>query len=267
MIDTHSHLLPFIDHGSPDLETTLLMARGAVAAGVETVVCTPHLYEFDQRLVAKACEVLDQAREALAQADVPLRLLLGFEVSVTVAAMADREALQSLCIEGSDQEGSSGSLLVEMPFQGWPIFLEETMFRLTADGFIPLLAHPERNDRVQRDPDVLKACFAAGAVAQGTAGSLSPLFRRDSLRAFHYLLAHGGYSLLASDAHFDTEYTWSPAPLLAELEGRVPAASLALLTGENPARVLGGRRPLPVPPADGGKRAGIYSRATWRKKP
>jgi protein-tyrosine phosphatase len=265
MIDTHSHLLPGVDHGSPDLGTTLRMAREAAAVGVRTVVCTPHLYEFDERLVERAADVLEEVRAALAREGLDLRLLLGFETGADLAATTDIEALRSLCVEGSGGGESAGMLLIEMPFHGWPLYLEETIFRLSAEGFIPVLAHPERNDRVQRDPDVLKRCLDAGAVAQATAGSLSPMFRKDSLRALHALLARGWYSLLASDAHADTEYTWTPAPMLAELGGRVPADTLTRLTEENGARVIIGERPLRVAPADVGTRTGIYSRAPWRK--
>lgn len=265
MIDTHSHLLPRVDHGSPDLDTTLRMARAAAAAGVRTVVCTPHLYEFDRGLIERAGKVIGEVRAALEREGIDLHLLLGFEAAVEVVATMDAEALRPLCMEGSGGAGSAGALLIEMPFHGWPLYLEQTMFRLSTEGFVPVLAHPERNDRVQRDPEVLKPCLDAGAVAQATAGSLSPMFRRDSLRTFHALLARGWYSLLASDAHADTEYTWSPALVLGEVEGTVAAETLALLTEENGARVIAGERPLRVPSTDAVGRTGIYSRPPWRR--
>jgi protein-tyrosine phosphatase len=167
---------------------------------------------------------------------------LGFEVDSTIAATADDDTLRALTIEGSER-----SLLIEMPYNNWPPFLEQTVFRLSASGFVPILAHPERNDRVQRSPEVLTACLNAGAVAQGTAGSLSSMFRRQSLKTFHELLSRGWFGLLASDAHHQPEYTWTIVPLLADLGKRVSPEGRELMTRVNPTRVLAGQRPLPVP--------------------
>lgn len=88
----------------------------------------------------------------------------------------------------------------------------------------------------------------AGAVAQATAGSLTGQFRGTSMRAFRALLEKGRFHLLASDAHSTVEYTWSPAPALAELGKHVSPEDRTLLTESNPARILSGRWPLPLAP-------------------
>ena len=42
-VDMHSHLLPGIDDGSPDIETSLELIRGLVALGYSKLITTPHI--------------------------------------------------------------------------------------------------------------------------------------------------------------------------------------------------------------------------------
>lgn len=246
MIDTHSHLLAGVDHGCPDLATSVLMARAAADSGVAVVVCTPHLPEWDETLIGRAGMVLGETRAALEAAGVELELRLGFEVDLNVAATADTTRLSVLTIEGS-----RGAILLETPYSGWPPFVEETIFRLSTQGFVPVLAHPERNDRIQKSSDLLVRCLRAGAVAQGTAGSLSGIFGRTSEKTFFRLITEGLISLLASDAHSFQADGWTMGPMLAALKARVGESDLLTLTDDNPRRLLNGKKPHPVKPANG----------------
>jgi tyrosine-protein phosphatase YwqE len=264
------------------------MIRVAAERGTKTIVCTPHLYELDLALVQRAREVHRDVVAAVAHAGIDVRLLLGFEVDLTIAATCDLETMRTLCIGGlgsvdrdapADLDSDPGldpdaepaaaadpsatpaggpgrAVIVEMPFSGWPLYLEQTLFRLASAGFLPILAHPERNERIQRSPDALAVCLNAGAIAQGTAGSLSAMFRKQSQKTFLELLARGWFSLLASDAHSQPEYTWSLEPLLAELGKRLSPADRELLTEVNPVRVLEGKKPLPL----AGKKADLGRR-------
>jgi protein-tyrosine phosphatase len=235
-----------VDHGSPDLETTLRMIRAAAGQGTVTMACTPHLYDMDARLVQRARELHREVTAALEEADIPVHLLLGFEVDLSVAATSDLATIRSLAIQDGDLAGQA--VVIEMPFSNWPPFLEDTIYRLATAGIVPIIAHPERNERVQRSPDVLTGCMNAGAVLQGTAGSLSSIFRKESQKTFNELLARGWFGLLASDAHSEPEYTWGLGPLLADLAERLSPEDRNLLVNVNPARVLAGKRPVPMVP-------------------
>jgi protein-tyrosine phosphatase len=265
IIDTHSHLLPQVDHGSPDMETTLRMIRAAADQGTTTIACTPHLYELDPQLVERVRQVYGEVTAAVKEAAIPVRLLLGFEVDLMVAATCDLETIRTLCIQSSDGAGgveaspvpgragepasvNGAAVIIETPFSNWPPFFEETIYRLSTGGILPILAHPERNERVQRSPDALTGCLNAGAILQGTSGSFSAMFRKESHKTFYELLARGWFGLLASDGHSEPEYTWSLAPLLAELGDRISPEERDLLVNVNPARVLDAKRPIPMVP-------------------
>jgi len=252
MIDTHSHLLPGVDDGSPDLATSLRMAAEAAEVGTTVVVCTPHLRELDLAFVERAREEIESLRTALMEAGIGLDLLLGFEVGLDVVATAGRNELETLTIEGS-----AGALLIEVPHWGWPVYALEAVFRLRMEGLLPVLAHPERNDRIQRSPELLTKCLEAGAVAQGTAASLNGDFGRASKQAFYRQLFRGEMSLLASDAHAHRRSSWTLASAAATLRDRIPADDLDMLVRVNPGIVLSGGRPVAVMPSE---------RRSWRKR-
>ena len=253
MIDTHSHLLPGLDDGSPDLGTSLKMAAEAVAFGTTIVVCTPHLRELDLSFVGRAQEEILSLRTALTGAGIELDLVLGFEVGLDVVATLGRKELEPLVIEGS-----GGALLIEIPHWGWPVYALETVFRLRTEGLLPVLAHPERNDRIQRAPDLLTKCLDAGAVAQGTAASLNGDFGRASKQAFYRHLSRGDMSLIASDAHSHRRSSWTLAPAVATLRGMVSAEEADMLVRVNPGMVLTGGRPAAVMPSQ--------RRPSWRMR-
>jgi protein-tyrosine phosphatase len=137
-------------------------------------------------------------------------------------------------------------IVLEMPYRGWPHYLEETVFRLAAAGLRPVLAHPERNDWVQEDPESLARCLKAGAVAQATAASLTGEFGRATERTFPRLLSAGLIGLLASDAHAFRKEIWTLTPVLESLSGSVSDDELSKLVDENPRRLLAGEPLLQV---------------------
>lgn len=244
MIDTHSHLLPGVDHGCPDMETCVQMARAAAESGVTTVFCTPHFLEWDEGLIERCRRVIVEARAALAAEGVELELRLGFEVDMSVAIVAEVDQLRELVFEGTER-----AILLETPYQGWPVYMEHIIFRLAAAGLVPVLAHPERNDRVQKDSGLLAGCLRAGAVAQATAGSLSGMFGRASEKTFQRLISEGLISMVASDAHAQQPGNWTLAPVLEVLEGWLTAEEITALTQTNPRELMEGGAPRPVRPA------------------
>src|SRR5438445_1750678 len=97
--------------------------------------------------------------------------------------------------------GNPRYLLVEMPYVGWPLGLEEELLRLRSSGITPVLAHPERNGEVQARPERLEAIVAGGTLVQLTAASIDGRIGRNSQNCARALLSRRLAHLVASDAH------------------------------------------------------------------
>ena len=240
MIDLHSHVLPGVDDGCRTLEQSIDLARAAAADGIRVLAATPHVRsdfptepETMERLVA-------EVRAAVAAEGIELEVLPGGELALDRLDLLPLDEARRFGLGGND-----AVLLVEFPYAGWPLGLEDRLFRLRAAGVTPVLAHPERNVEVQARPARLAPLVAAGTLVQVTAASLEGRLGRSSRAAAHALLEAGLVHLLASDAH-------TPDVRRVGLSGAAAAvgdeALAAWLTEEVPAAIVAGER-LPERPA------------------
>src|SRR5271167_3314893 len=125
MIDIHHHLLPGLDDGATDMDTSVAMARLAVDDGITHVVCTPHandLYAFDP---AANAERLASLRTRLAAEEIPLTLGLGCDLHLSY------ENIQTARTDPARFSINGRSyLLVELPDYGLSPNLTETFYEL-----------------------------------------------------------------------------------------------------------------------------------------
>jgi protein-tyrosine phosphatase len=239
VIDLHSHVLPGIDDGPPDLAGSLEMLRDAAADGIVQLAATPHVrddYPTDpatmERLVA---EVNAAARED--EIDVVVRP--GGELDLTVAGELDDETLRRFGLGGNPR-----LLLLEFPYNGWPLGLRDLVFRLETRGFAVVLAHPERNGDVQEAPERLRELVDAGALVQLTAAAVDGRLGRRSATTSRTLLSAGLAHLIASDAH---EAAIRAIGLTAAAHAVGDDALGRWLTVDVPAALVAGAPPPPRP--------------------
>jgi protein-tyrosine phosphatase len=196
LIDLHSHILPGIDDGARTVEESYQMALDAEREGIDTIVATPHVRYDYPTSAAAVSRVAEELRTALASSGRQVQLLTGAEVSLEHCAMLSPAELAAFTIA---QNGRY--LLLETPYAGWPLALDQELRRLPEHGLVPILAHPERNPSVQRNPDRLRAAVAAGAVVQITAASVDGRLGRRTQQTALRLLDLGLVHVLASDSH------------------------------------------------------------------
>lgn len=145
MTDTHTHILPGMDDGAATVEESLRMLRKCRAQGVKTVVLTPHFYpeiESASSFLERRAKAFEQL-QAVVSSNLP-RLVLGAEVS-WCAGLEAMDRLEELTM------GTSGCLLLEMPYMAWTEEQINSVMNLINGGRVmPVLAHVERYLHMQR---------------------------------------------------------------------------------------------------------------------
>ena len=214
MLDLHCHLLPGIDDGAVDLDMALEMARMAVADGITTVACTPHIYPGMYDNTGDGIRAAITAlRLELASRDIDLQLVEGADVHL------DQGLADSIRAGRIPTLAGSRYLLLEPPHHVAPPRFEDTVFQLMVAGYVPVITHPERLSWIEGHYEVFQRLVKAGSWMQITAGSVTGRFGKRPRYWAERMLDEHLVHILATDAHHPRRRP----PLLAE--GRDAAAN------------------------------------------
>ena len=207
MLDLHCHLLPGIDDGAVDLDMALEMARMAVADGITTVACTPHIYPGMYDNTGDGIRAAITAlRLELASRDIDLQLVEGADVHL------DQGLADSIRAGRIPTLAGSRYLLLEPPHHVAPPRFEDTVFQLMVAGYVPVITHPERLSWIEGHYEVFQRLVKAGSWMQITAGSVTGRFGKRPRYWAERMLDEHLVHILATDAHHPRRRP----PLLAE---------------------------------------------------
>ncbi len=193
MTDFHSHVLPGMDDGSPNVESSVRMLKMMQAQGVEQLVATPHFYPEDEApeaFLQRRAEAIAKLLPALAEDTYPT-IFVGAEVAYYPGISRSRQ-LGRLCIAGTPL------LLVEMPFSRWSDGVTDELYSiLESRNIVPVVAHVERYIDLQKR-GTLEDLTAHDILIQSNAQNFTD---RSSQKAALKMLNARNIHLLGSDAH------------------------------------------------------------------
>jgi tyrosine-protein phosphatase YwqE len=195
-VDMHSHILPGIDDGSPDLETSISLVKGLMRLGVKGAVATPHiigdLYRNDESSISAAFRLLEQELKTRE---------VDFKLSFAAEYMLDSYFMELLDSGVSLLTVKDNLILTEFSYLSRPQHVEDISFRIQTEGYIPILAHPERYQYFHSSPGIYSHFIDIGFKLQVNLLSLTGIYGNATRKAARYIIDNDLASFIGTDLH------------------------------------------------------------------
>lgn len=245
IVDFHNHVMPGVDDGASDYEEAAEALKALLGQDVRHVVVTPHVngsLTLQPAAFSKRLAELDQGWEQLQH--IAAKHAPDMEISRGAEVMLDTPALD--LSDARIRLAATDFALCEFPYMTVPPNSSGVLSNMLRDGVTPIIAHPERYRGVGTDCRLASQWRRAGALLQINAGSLVGKYGPQARENAHALLERGFVDYLCSDYHARGRPATAAARILLEEAGaHEHFMTLAMV---NPARMLAGQAPLPVPP-------------------
>lgn len=134
-VDIHSHILPGIDDGAKNIEESKDLISKMKKMGFSKIIGTPHTYPGLYNNTTKTIIDSYQSLEKNLKTKIEMKYASEYMIDKSLVEKARNKNL--LCIKDN-------LVLVEMSFISEPLGLYEIIYEIKVNGYIPVLAHPER---------------------------------------------------------------------------------------------------------------------------
>ena len=234
MIDFHSHIIPNIDDGSTSMKDTINMINEARQAGFTEIISTSH---YIQKYYDLDCfereKILDIIKKKVSEKnEININLYLGSEIYFTP------EIIELVKNKKASTINNTRYLLFELPMNTKPLFVKEMVYELMQNGYIPIIAHPERYTYVQENIQYIEELASMGTLFQSNYGSIIGMYGNSAKKILKKLLKNNLISFLGSDVHKTGQIYPKIPKALKKLRKILSAEELEKLTTLNAQRVL-----------------------------
>lgn len=193
--DIHCHVLPGVDDGSPDVETSVALVERMQRWGIDRILASPHV---TKDTFENTPEILDgamaQLQSALDASGNKLTLSHHAEYRLDDFSADQWEAGRFMTMPGS-------YIMIENPFVAEACFIDQTIFDLQVKGFTPILAHPERYSYYFKNRARYETLHNAGAKFQINLLSLAGAYGKEQREVAEYLISKGWVDFVGTDLH------------------------------------------------------------------
>jgi len=194
--DIHSHILPGLDDGSPDVETSLQLLQSLSDAGIQNFICTPHVIGDMYRNTPETINhALSKLKKAVQQNGMSIQL------SAAAEYMLDDHFLELLRNKSPLMKLYKNYILTELSYSTAPEKLEQISFEININSYQPLMAHPERYPYYHHNYDAYYRMKELGFLLQVNLLSLTGYYGKNVAKAAKFILENKLADFVGTDLH------------------------------------------------------------------
>ncbi|WP_142786042.1 tyrosine-protein phosphatase [Changchengzhania lutea] len=195
-VDIHCHILPSIDDGAANMQESLDLIKGLRKLGIKEFIATPHImqdfYPNNAETISKSYENLLESISSQTRRAIDINPAAEYMLDTHFETLLKEKHLFTL---------KKNYVLVELSYFQPPINLEELIFNIKMQGYIPVLAHPERYVYYSDNLGYYKRLKDLGCLFQLNLLSLSDHYGSTTEKTAQYLIANNLIDFAGTDTH------------------------------------------------------------------
>ena len=233
MIDFHTHILPNIDHGSRSIDETFHLIREAKEAGFDGIISTSHYMEEYYETNAKEREVwINAIGENVEAKKIGIDLFLGSEIYIS------NDMIELLENQKASTINNTSYVLFELPMNSEPLNLNDVLYSLLEYKLVPVIAHPERYELIQDEPNIAIDWIEQGALLQCNYASVIGRYGMKAKETLYKLLDANAVHFLGTDNHRAGSIYTRMDDILSEYKRKIGKEKLYELSEINPRSII-----------------------------
>tara|TARA_Y100001954_G_C15807057_1_gene603217 strand:- start:1743 stop:2471 length:729 start_codon:yes stop_codon:yes gene_type:complete len=191
-IDIHSHILPGIDDGPKNIKESLVLISKMEDLGFSKIISTPHtypgLYNNSKSSITKSYNSLMNVLKSHIEISFATEYMIEFDL----VKKSDEKSLLTL---------DNKHVLLEFGFYNTPNNFHEILFSMLKNGYVPIVAHPERYLYLENNFKLFYKLRDIGCKFQINLISFTGYYGKNVLKLANKLIDNNLIDFVGSDIH------------------------------------------------------------------
>ncbi|MDO5571986.1 MAG: hypothetical protein Q4F97_11100 [Bacteroidales bacterium] len=193
--DIHSHIIPGVDDGSKNLESSIFLVKKLREWGIYNIIATPHRTDISFENTPDSIKPhFDALKKEIEKNSIDVNLTHSFEYRLDEGFIKLMEQKKLVALKDN-------YILIENSFIQPLWNLKEIIFDLKLKGFKPILAHPERYGYYINNKNMYTELHNIECEFQINIMSIAGGYGKEIQKTAKWLLEKGYLDYIGTDLH------------------------------------------------------------------